>query len=105
MMSTPALVAADLRFGPRPSLMMVLAHRQGRNWQAKPAGICWGSAGPWLRRARLPAEIYYWTKVTSFPLHFSPHQGSLFYRLSALIRADMLGVLGWIDITIAGWCV
>ena len=48
MMSTPALVAADLRFGPPPSLMMVLAHRLGRNWQAKPAGICWGSARPWL---------------------------------------------------------
>lgn len=48
MMSTPAPVAADLRFGPRPSLMMVLAHRQRRNWQAKPAGICLGSAGPWL---------------------------------------------------------
>lgn len=29
-MSTPAPVAADPRFGPRPSLMMVLAHRLGR---------------------------------------------------------------------------
>lgn len=106
MMSTPAPVAADLRFGPWPSLMMVLAHRQGHNWQAKPAGICLGSAGPWLWRARLPAAIYYWTQGTSFPSHLFPHHGTLFYRLSAgLIRADMPSVLGWTDIAFAGVCV
>lgn len=40
------------------------------------------------------------------PLHLSPHPGTLFCRLSAgLIRADMLSVLGWTDIAIAGVCV
>lgn len=104
--STPAPVAADPRFGPQPSLMMVLAHRPGHNWQAKPAGICWGSAGPWLWRARLPAAIYYWTQVASFPPHLFSHPGTLFYGLSAgVIRVDMLSVLGWTDIAFAGVCV
>ena len=104
-MSTPAPVAAEPHFGPQPLLMMVLAHRPGRNWQAKPAGICWGSTGPWLWRARLPAAIYYWTQVVSFPPHLSQPR-TLFYRLSAgLIRADMLSVLGWTDVAIAGVCV
>lgn len=40
------------------------------------------------------------------PPHLSPHPGAPFYRLSAgLIRADMLSVLGWTDIAIAGVCV
>lgn len=48
-MSTPAPAAADPRFGPRPSLMMVLAHRPGeRNWQAKTSrhllGVGWATA-------------------------------------------------------------
>lgn len=105
-MSTPAHLAADPHIGPWPSLMMVLAHKPGHNWQAKPASICWGSTGPWLCRARLPAAIYYWTQVVSFPPHLSPHLRSLFYRLSAgLIRVDMLSVLGWTDAAIAGMCV
>lgn len=105
-MSTPVPVAADPHFGPRPSLMMVQAHRPGRNWQAKLAGICWGSARPWLWRAWLPAAIYYWTQVVSFPPLFSLHPRTLFYRQSAgLIRADMLSVLGWTDLAIAGVCV
>lgn len=62
-MSTPVPVAAAPRFGSRPSLMMVHAHGPGRNWQAKLAGICWGSAGPRRWRAQLPAAIYYWTQV------------------------------------------
>lgn len=105
-MSTPAPVAADPHVGPWPSLMMVLAHGPGRNWQAKPVGICRRSAGPRLRRTRLPAAIYYWTQVVSFPARLSPHSRTLFYRLSAgLIRADMLGVLGWTDVATAGVCV
>lgn len=105
-MSTPAPVAADPHFGWRPSLMIVLAHRPGRNWQSKPAGICWGSAGPWLWRAWLPAAIYYWPQVVSFPPPLLPQPRTPFYRLSAgLIRADMLNVLGWADVAIAGVCV
>lgn len=77
MMSTPAPVVADLRIGPKPSLIMVLVHRLGHNWQAKPAGICCGSTGPWLWKPWLPAAIYYWTQVASFPLLLSPHQGTL----------------------------
>lgn len=105
-MFTAAPVAAYLFFGWWPSLMMVLAHRPGRNWQAKLVGICWGSAGPWLWRGRLPAAIYYWTQVVSFSQHLLSHPRSLFYRLSAgLIRADMLNVLGWPDVAITGACV
>ena len=40
------------------------------------------------------------------PATLPPCPGALFYRLSAgLIRADMLSVLGWTDIAIAGVCV
>lgn len=68
-MSTAVPVAADLFFGRQPSFMMVQAHRPGRNWQAKLPGICWGSDGPRLWSARLPAAIYYWTQIVSFPPH------------------------------------
>lgn len=86
--------------------MMMLAHRTPCDWQAKPAGICWGSAGPGLRRVRLPATIYYWTQVVSFPPLLFLHSRTLFYRLSAgLIRADMLSVLGWTDVAVAGVCL
>lgn len=72
MMSTPVPAAADLHFGPRPLLMMLLAHRQGHNWQAKPVGICWGSTGPRLWGSWLPAAIYYWTQVASFLKPLTP---------------------------------
>lgn len=105
-MSAAELVVADPFFGWQPSLMMVLAQRAGRNWQAKLPGICWGSDGPWLWSARLPGAIYYWTQVVSFPAHLFPHPRTLFYRLSAgLIRADMLNVLGWADVAVTDVCV
>lgn len=78
-MSTPVPVAADPHFGSQPSLMTVHAHRPGRNWQAKLAGICWGSAGPRLWRARLPAAIYYWVQVVFFFfIHTSPPTQELY---------------------------
>lgn len=41
-----------------------------------------------------------------FPSTPPPQPRTLFYRLSAgLIRADMLNVLGWADVAIAGVCV
>lgn len=96
-MSTPAPVAADPQFGPQPSLMMVLAQRPGRNWQAKLAGICWGSAGLWLWRARLPTAIYYWTQVVSFPPHFSPPPKNSILQAECRLNQSWHAQCPWVD--------
>lgn len=86
-MPTPAPVAADLRFGLQPSLMMALARG--------PAG--WGAAGRHLGRG--PEELAACNDLSLCTSCFSPlvppHEGALSHQLSAgLIRADTLGVLG-----------
>lgn len=96
-MPTPAPVAADLRFGRRPSLMMALAR--------EPAG--WGTAGRHLGRG--PEELTACNVLSlctsCLPPLVPPHGGALSHQLSAdLIRADTLGVLGWTDMAVAGVC-
>lgn len=89
--------------------MMVLAHRPGeRNWQAKTSRHLLGVG--WATAPKSPAAcgdlLLDTSRLSDPPPPLHPCPGALFYRLSAgLIRADMLSVLGWTDIAIAGVCV
>lgn len=106
-MSTPAPVAADPRFGPRPSLMMVLAHGPRTQLAGQTSRHLLGVGRAMALKSPTACSDLLLDPSRFFPsTPLPPDPRTLFYRLSAgLIRADMRSVLGWTDIAIAGVCV
>ncbi|KAK5848893.1 hypothetical protein PBY51_008580 [Eleginops maclovinus] len=97
-MSTPAPVAADPCFGPRPLLIMVLAHRPRTQLAGQTSRHLFGVGWATTLKGPTACSDLLLDPSRSFYPYPPPHPRTLFHRLSAgLIRADMRSVLGWTD--------